>query len=133
MKLLAILFVLYAMLIAQERDKCFSDFREGKISKQELMECIGVKGTSGVSYEYDSSLSRANREVMKSVSNTSATPSKQAVEHKKEIVLISSPSCPYCKKAKRLLTQEGVPLIIFGDRVLRGFSEQSILQALRDW
>ncbi len=77
------------------------------------------------------------------------------VKHKKEVIVIGTPACKYCKKAKELLRREsvsfleldsrsgegarlfrknngtGVPMILVGDEVLRGYSEKKILEALQ--
>jgi glutaredoxin len=73
---------------------------------------------------------------------------------KAKVIVISSPTCKYCKKAKQLLSNKGiafqefdsqssegrsifqknhgsgVPLILIGDEVLRGYSKKSIIAAL---
>ena len=74
----------------------------------------------------------------------------------KEIILLSTKWCGYCKKAKKFLKSKdinykeydidnssygkslykqhngtGVPLMIIGEKVLRGYSEQSILNAIK--
>ncbi len=84
-------------------------------------------------------------------SNVQRTTSKG--NHKK-IVLLSRPGCPYCVKTKAVLKSRGVaykeyniqesygaslfkkhkgtgvPILIVGNKVLRGFSKQAILDAL---
>jgi len=76
-------------------------------------------------------------------------------QRKKEVIVIGTPNCKYCKKAKDLLHREGVafreldsrsgegallfrknngtgvPLLLVGDEVLRGYSEKKILNALQ--
>ena len=74
---------------------------------------------------------------------------------KKEIILLSRPGCSYCVKAKHLLDStgnrykeynvkkskgaklykkyngNGVPVIVIGDKVIKGFNASSILAALK--
>ena len=83
------------------------------------------------------------------------TPLIQEQTPKKEIILLSSPNCIYCKKAKSVLSSTGkyykeynikdpkgkelfkkyngtgVPIIIAGKQVLRGFSKDAILKAIQ--
>ena len=85
----------------------------------------------------------------------STTTQKEKKRDLKKIILISSPNCQYCVKAKALFKRKGlkyteygartsrgkalyqkykgtgVPLIIIGDQVIRGYSESKILDAVK--
>jgi len=85
----------------------------------------------------------------------SSTPTQSHHKRQKKVVLLSSPGCGYCIKAKAFMRSQninfteynvrasaegkslfrkykgtGVPLIIIGDEVIRGYSKSSILSAL---
>lgn len=78
----------------------------------------------------------------------------ERAEKKPEVIVLSTPSCPYCIKAKKFLREQkipfrdyninasgtgrrlykqhngqGVPLILVGDAVIRGYGPEAILQA----
>ena len=86
-------------------------------------------------------------------------PTDKTIQTKKKkqmrVILVTRPNCPWCRKAKQLLNRErvryteydlnslngrklyqqynatGVPLMIVGTQVLRGYNEQSILNAIK--
>jgi len=82
------------------------------------------------------------------------TPTSVLSDTDNNIILLSSPGCPYCVKAKALLNSEGVtykeysvdkprgrklykkyhgtgvPILIIGDTILRGYSKKKILNAI---